>query len=229
MLQLCPNLTSLNLSFTNIGDNSFRGVRLDKLEDLNCEGCEKLSDNAFKHLLMSNVIYKKMSKLKNESQRCNSNPTECDNESIERLKVENKDCFELVSSLNNSEKCNQCTRLNNIEDLSIEDEKHDKLNEGSDAINSLKSINLSGCWSITDYGLSYIASKYDLRNLEYLNLSGCINMTSLGMNLFVEMSSLLNGENLYYCDNITDGPMRTLANGCDNLEQGRKFCCRSGQ
>ena len=227
MLQLCPNLTSLNLSFTNIGDNSFRGVRLDKLEELNCEGCENLSDNAFKHLLMSNIAYKNNYKSKNESQQCKQNPTTCDSiENIERL----QDSLELVTvnnSNDNREKCQQCTRLNNIEDLSIEEDKHD--NDSNAAINSLKSINLSGCWSITDYGLSYIASKYDLRNLQYLNLSGCVNMTSLGMNLFVEMSSLLDGENLYYCDNITDGPLSNMANGCENLEQGRKFCCRSGQ
>lgn len=200
---------------------------MDKLEELNCEGCENLSDNAFKHLLMSNIAYKNNHKSKNESQQCKQNPTTCDSiENIERLR-DNSELVTVNNSNDNREKCEQCTRLNNIEDLSIEEDKPD--NDSNAAINSLKSINLSGCWSITDYGLSYIASKYDLRNLKYLNLSGCVNMTSLGMNLFVEMSSLLDGENLYYCDNITDGPLRNMANGCENLEQGRKFCCRSGQ
>ncbi len=76
---------------------------------------------------------------------------------------------------------------------------------------------------------SFIASKYDLQNLQYLNLSGCVNMTSLGMNLFTEMSRVLDGENVYYCDNITDGPLNGTANGCANLESDNKFCCRSGQ
>ncbi len=74
---------------------------------------------------------------------------------------------------------------------------------------------------------SYIASKYDLNNLEYLNLSGCLNLTPLGLKLFIDTSDLLTGENFYYCDNILDGPMRSTANGCDNIECGKKFCCRN--
>ena len=74
-----------------------------------------------------------------------------------------------------------------------------------------------------------IASKYDVSDLTYLNLSGCINVSSHGMNLFVDLCQLLNGENLYYCDNIDDGPLGTSANGCENLGCGKKFCCRSGR
>lgn len=47
------------------------------------------------------------------------------------------------------------------------------------------------------------------------------------MNLFLEFSDILKGENLFYCDNITDGPLRDTANGCENLECEKKYCCRS--
>ena len=76
------------------------------------------------------------------------------------------------------------------------------------------------------YALRYIAKKYDLTNLQYLNLSGCLNISSTGMNLFVEIADELDGENLYYCDNIDDGPLKDTANGCANLEASDKFCCR---
>lgn len=46
------------------------------------------------------------------------------------------------------------------------------------------------------------------------------------MNLFVEIADELDGENLYYCDNIDDGPLANTANGCANLESPDKFCCR---
>jgi hypothetical protein len=45
------------------------------------------------------------------------------------------------------------------------------------------------------------------------------------MNFLVNMSNSLTGENLYYCDNITDGPMKETANSCDSY-CSQKFCCR---
>lgn len=121
--------------------------------------------------------------------------------------------------------CKDCIRKNNIEDIHL----NEKSSSENVSNNSLESINLSGCWGLSDYGLSYIASKYDLSNLKYVNLSGCVNLTSFGMNLFLEYSDLLRGENLYYCDNITDGPLSETANGCENLECVKKYCCRSSE
>ena len=76
---------------------------------------------------------------------------------------------------------------------------------------------------------SYIASKFDLTDLQYLNLSGCLNLSSTAMHLFFQMTNSLNGENVYYCDNIEDGPLKATANGCENLEINKKFCCRNIQ
>ena len=59
------------------------------------------------------------------------------------------------------EDCNECinqTRLNNIEDIvstnQIEEENNSiNTHNCNENTTSLRSINLSGCWSITDYGL----------------------------------------------------------------------------
>ncbi|RNA08313.1 F-box LRR-repeat 5-like [Brachionus plicatilis] len=193
ILQLCPNLIELNIGYNTIGDNSFRGVRLDKLRSLNCEGCQNLTDDAFKFLLISNKIKSNTS--------CLLDPTiKCDPSGDQIKEIESGD----------KNICEKCA-------------KHQEFNNKS----SLISINLSGCWSISDYSLSFLASKYELNDLEYLNLSGCVNVTSFGMNLFLEFSDMLKGENLFYCDNITDGPLSDTANGCENLECAKKYCCRS--
>lgn len=114
-----------------------------------------------------------------------------------------------------------------------DDEDHDQSSRrrglalSTMAFNSLEYINLSGVWSLTDEGLSFIASKYDLTNLRYLNLSGCLNLSGETLEKFLEESKSLAGENLYYCDNIQNGPMSQTANGCDNLGCSDKFCCRA--
>jgi F-box/leucine-rich repeat protein 5 len=236
ILQLCPNLMRLDLSFTNIGDNTFRGVRLDKLEYLSCEGCEKLSDNAFRYILMAFSMIDSNSTMNESSSnaKCFGKPGKSHVEPSHKTSKNAKpnEINNLIKARINDE-CNVCankSKLNSIEDIiPTESDTHTCNYDNEENQMSLKSINLSGCWSITDYGLSYIASRYNLQNLQYLNLSGCINMTSLGLHLFTEMSQLLDGENLYYCDNVTDGPLNATANGCSNLESANKFCCRSGQ
>ena len=243
ILQLCLNIEDLNLSYTNIGQNTFRGVRLDKLKTLNCEGCDKLSDNAFKFLLLTSILDKNVH-LKHKSQHCLRNVTiKCKilpNDVLLQHEIDQAEVEEEEEKKNENEKrvlkksvrrvidCNNCTLTSNIEDLIEKDKNNHNLVE-ENTQNSLESINLSGCCSLTDYGLSYIASKYDLSTLKYLNLSGCVNLTGFGMNLFVELSPDLSGENLYYCDNIQDGPLREEANGCENVECGSKYCCRNAR
>lgn len=111
---------------------------MDKLEYLNCEGCEHLSDNAFKFLLLSSTL-----SLKNiKSQSCLSNPsTLCTYEDIEGGSGQLQDF------------CKDCSTKQSIEDLSLAGSSTQSESYFSDISNSLKSINLSGCWSLSDYGL----------------------------------------------------------------------------
>lgn len=203
ILQLCSNLKSIDLSYTNIGDNSFRGVKLNKLEELNCEGCDKLSDKAFKYLFQDHYIKKTL----NINSQTNIITKSHYNSVIKSSSIE-----EICSSTDIKDNTYNNTSTDNIPSPST----------------SLKSINLSGCYSVTDNGLEYIALIYDLKKLEYLNLSGCLNVSSTGMHLIVEEANELDGENLYYCDNIDDGPLQHTANGCANLECPKKYCCRNG-
>jgi len=224
ILQLCPNVSDLDLSFTNIGDNAFRGVSLEKLANLNCEGCERLSDNAFKFILISSTANLAGLLVNNGKRHHKCRQPTSINQTIEHL---------------HGDRCADCTNKQAIEELHVIDIYHGNLdscgeeealpedNCSNPSSNRLQSINLSGCWSITDHGLNLIASKFDLSNLKYLNLSGCVNVTSNGMNMLAEMSRALQGENLYYCDNIVDGPLKNTANGCANVDCSTKYCCRS--
>ena len=163
------------------------------MEHLNCEGCENLSDDAFKYLLLSS---------------CNTNES---NTNLEKSCLNEQ--INLFDNLKTTVTINNIEEIKNIEDMETCNIKKNKKSECS---LSLQYINLSGCWLITDVGLGWIK----------LKLSGCINLSALGMSLLVEMSKTLNGANLYYCDNIVDGPMKETANSCDNY-CGNKFCCRS--
>lgn len=127
ILQLCPNLRALNLSYTPISDNSFRSVKLNKLEQLNCEGCENLSDKAFKYLLLS-------TKTRQTESDCITNQHKC--------------------SLKNESLCNSCSKYqsNSIEEISNKHRGHFSSSQADDNTR-LKYINLSGCWSLTDSGL----------------------------------------------------------------------------
>ena len=60
-----------------------------------------------------------------------------------------------------------------------------------------------------------------------MNLSGCPNLTANGLNSLVSFSNALNEEDVYYCDNILNGPFNGNANGCENIECAKRFCCRN--
>ena len=123
ILRLCPNLTSLDISYTRLGDNSFRNIRLDYLEHFNCEGCENISDNAFKFILIATIAASLLQQA-----------VEDEHEHEETAEVEYY--------------CGDCTSKHSIEEIHMMNRKRQ-----ASKPNGLKYINLSGCWSITDFGL----------------------------------------------------------------------------
>ncbi len=138
---------------------------MDKLEYLNCEGCEKISDNAFRYLLMSFAMVDSNNSMKE------SPHVKCYRKSVINSQA-NKTKNEIKQNLSNKkliDDCNECvnkSRLNSIEEIhttesntgnisssSSNGDKH-YCNERRDGkLKSLRSINLAGCWSVTDYGL----------------------------------------------------------------------------
>lgn len=92
---------------------------MNKLRNLNFEGCQNLTDNAFKFLLLSNINKPNGDCVMNPRIKCGS--------SLDQINE--------IESENNIS-CEKCLRR-----------------EESNNKPHLVSINLSGCWSISDYGL----------------------------------------------------------------------------
>lgn len=107
-----------------------RRVKLAKLEQLNCEGCENLSDKAFKYLL------EKMGAKGCDTNRCHSEK--------DQTTKGGSNCESCIGTRSSIE---EITNTKNTQGSSGQKTKQ------SENITSLKHINLSGCWSITDNGL----------------------------------------------------------------------------
>lgn len=64
-----------------------------------------------------------------------------------------------------------------------------------------------------------------LQGLEYLDVSGCWLLTGPGLCAITDSLKHLKPENIFYCDQITNGPYPEAANGCQNLESSTRACC----
>ena len=88
----------------------------------------------------------------------------------------------------------------------------------------LKRLNLSGCRSVTSYGLAKLLVHQPC--LEELDLSGVYKIDGETLTAFVEDCPRLVPQKLAYCNDIEDGPWPDLASGCQNLECPTRFCCQ---
>lgn len=79
------------------------------------------------------------------------------------------------------------------------------------------------------YIFSYLTSNGGLPKLKHLDLSGCLNVDGEAVCDLVSTAPTLDPVNLFYCDNISDGPYADTASGCQNLQCASRFCCRCGE
>ncbi|GBN18848.1 F-box/LRR-repeat protein 5 [Araneus ventricosus] len=91
---------------------------------------------------------------------------------------------------------------------------------------SLQYLNLSGCSKITDEGLRCLFDAGVLNKLQFLDVSGCWLLSGPELCSITDSLTHLKPENIFYCDQIFDGPYPDSANGCQNLENGIRACCR---
>ncbi|XP_045165355.2 F-box/LRR-repeat protein 5-like [Mercenaria mercenaria] len=94
---------------------------------------------------------------------------------------------------------------------------------------ALEFLSLSGCYQITDVGLNYLSSNGGLPRLKHLDLSGCLNVAGEAVSGLVKTAPYLDPAQLFYCDNILDGPYADTASGCQNLQCNSRVCCRCGE
>ncbi|XP_019628195.1 PREDICTED: F-box/LRR-repeat protein 5-like [Branchiostoma belcheri] len=121
---------------------------------------------------------------------------------------------------NVGKRTNNCSPTNGDVDKDFDD---------AEVTRGLIYLGLSGCYQITDEGLSALASHGGLPQLTHLDLSGCLNITAEGLAALADSCRSLDHQQFYYCDNITDGPFSDTASGCQNLQCSSRVCCRSGE
>lgn len=93
----------------------------------------------------------------------------------------------------------------------------------------LETLSLSGCWRVTDFGLGALAQAGAVSGLTSLDVSGCYRLSGRGLGALAAACPTLHPDNLWYCDNIDNGPYPFQANGCANLANPIRVCCRSGR
>ena len=89
----------------------------------------------------------------------------------------------------------------------------------------VKFLSFSGCYRLSCTGIKSLISARIFDELVHLNLSGCPYIGGTVISSLVKQCPNLEPENLFYCDNILDGPCTYLASGCLNRGDGTKFCC----
>jgi F-box/leucine-rich repeat protein 5 len=98
--------------------------------------------------------------------------------------------------------------------------------EGEEFSPGLLYLSLSGCTSVTDFGLqSLLEVTLQKESLSYMDLSGCPLISGQSLKMITDLSSRLQPEDLYYCNRIQEGPYPDEANGCQNLECPIRGCC----
>ena len=89
----------------------------------------------------------------------------------------------------------------------------------------LKFLSLSGCHQVTCTGMKSLLSTKSFDELIHLDFSGCPSIGGAILSNLVDLCPNLDPENIFYCDNITDGPSPHLTSGCLNRGDPTKFCC----
>ncbi|KZS10931.1 Uncharacterized protein APZ42_024579 [Daphnia magna] len=200
MLVLCPNIQHLDASYTNITDLSFKGLALKKaciyLEHLDLTGCRFITDVGLERL-----------------GNCFKSP-------LARSFPSSK-CGSCCQSCKNCPKYTDQMPMDNIRYGS-----NDSLFENDVSSPGLVYLSLSGCTSVTDFGLgSLLEVTVQKESLRFLDLSGCSLLSGRGLKTIAKHSSRLQPEDLYYCNRIQEGPYPEEANGCQNLECPLRGCC----
>lgn len=235
ILQQTPNVKHLNLSSTKISDVAFKGLRrhhsCSGLEHLDLSGCVNITNLTL--VRFGDAFMRGLYKVIEENPKSTS---EFDKNGKRILNGSSPDRLE-TDSESDSGVCPNCgnvrkkrSSISGVEEnvLSKQEERDSKLGAPSEK-RTLKFLSLSGCFKITDEGLSALLDAGPYPYLHHLDLSGCLNVTARGLSDFVKACDSLNHEEFFYCDNILEGPYAQTASGCQNLECSNRVCCRSGE
>uniref|UniRef100_A0A2L2XX96 Putative f-box and leucine-rich repeat protein 5 n=1 Tax=Parasteatoda tepidariorum TaxID=114398 RepID=A0A2L2XX96_PARTP len=247
-LILCPNISHLDISYTDVSDSVFKGLKeyscCLNLQHLNMSGCKNVTDLGLFWLadcmavlppdLPDGSHHLREIYLRDCLQANNNCCCEIE-ETASCLKIDfcsssccwQRDgfmCHLAKLSLNCPYYMQQpgasSVRKTTATFFTSSSQKRRRETK------SLKFLSISGCCEITDEGLRCLFEAGVLKMLEFLDVSGCWLLTGPGLCSLTSALTFLKPENLFYCDQIVDGPHPDTSNGCQNLETGVRACCR---
>ena len=96
---------------------------------------------------------------------------------------------------------------------------------GGKRFSELRTLNLRGCFNITDTSVLEVARRCS--NLQSLILRGCSNITNTSVLEVARRCLNLQTLNLWECRNIFDASVLEVARGCSNLQILDLTCCNN--
>lgn len=254
-LLLCPNLVSFSAAHTSIDSYAFKGLwlhgALKKLRHLDLQGCEMVDDLALQYLALCVGQGNSHSTMPLPAPPCleeewifeggychcgYSGPAwpnmPCQGKNRGKKDAQGIMEYNLRSSHVDIEEIHCPSRGSGGWEMIMGDAFCKNSNQPysfKHPTPQLASLNLSGCWRIRDKGLLACGDAGALLGLTFLDVSGCYQLTGRGLESVARVCPSLPPQQLWYCDDIMDGPFPTMANGCANLANPVRICCRGGQ
>ncbi|KAK3857539.1 hypothetical protein Pcinc_036210 [Petrolisthes cinctipes] len=247
-LRLCPSLTTLAAAHTRIDSYAFKGVwssgGLSRLRNLDLQGCQLVDDSALVYLARCGpslpvcpIPYLSAGAGQHECicwsgvtdnthhnrhSHCRHHPHNSTN-SLSSLAEEYSKMCKLTKQMNTTAGLcgTNCHSVDGQLRMTQDTLRYSGL--------QLETLSLSGCWRVTDFGLGALARARAVSGLTSLDVSGCYRLSGRGLGALAAACPTLHPENLWYCDNIDNGPYPLQANGCANLANPIRVCCRSGR
>ncbi|RXG69908.1 F-box/LRR-repeat protein 5 [Armadillidium vulgare] len=244
-LILCPNVTYFSASYTSFDYRTIEGLCnmrcFTKIRHLDLQGCENVDDLCLSLLAeclgtneKTSSNYPSVCCINNEDDNFSYQEPACSacplyNWQVNQVSYKGSYDFSVAS--------NRCIKYGGevkclynefpSDSYEFEIEELANIETKVETEPSLEYLNLSGCWEITDRGLYDLLREGALQNITYLNVSGCFEIFGHNFTDLVKQCPYLQAKNIFYCNNIVDGPYPSEAGGCDTINHVVKKCCQA--
>ncbi|PSN29547.1 hypothetical protein C0J52_27655 [Blattella germanica] len=220
ILTFCPNVEVLNASYTAVGHDAFNDIykagSCRKLKTMTLKGCSYLEDWALRSL----------AKCWKDCSPEVFTPPEKQHTVVNVQYMTEQYFYDLLSEEEELSVMVTKKKTTHLKNFTVQVPVTFLLNKTIHKVDGLKSIDVSGCYRLSDDGLEeMIKMGTALTQLEHIDFSGCSKFTGRALHRFVSCCGSLLPENFFYCDHIIGGPYSNTANGCLNLQCPERACC----
>ena len=200
----CKNISSLNLSYTQITDYVLKLIK--NIQIINLSSCNKITKKGLENLLLYD---------KNESSQFYLHDLNLSDNNHLLLSHNNNNNDDVFNIFNNSN-CIFIKKLNLSKSYFLSDDCLFNLIKNNCFFTFLESLDFSYCKNISDKGLQYLGNQEN--HLKEINLSHCINITDKGLKSLTFRCNKLTKINITNLLKITTDGLQILFKNCKFLE-----------